>query len=228
MPTHRPSRPRRAAALLGAALLCAMALPTGGCNYVAAGAYLVHGPPKTPAQYKLNGDRRTVVFVDDRTSATPRRSLRQTIGEAAERALIAYAKVDAAKTIPSQAALRVSAQDRAAEQMSVIDIGRMVGAEVVVYVTVDRFALSPDGVTYQPTAIGRVKVFDTTTNARLFPIDGAGASVFANIPTSGAEFPSSGSERARAEDVLAAAFGERVAKVFYEHESDSLSGSLDD
>src|SRR5690606_26039719 len=40
-----------------------------------------------------------------------------------------------------------------------------------VYIAVDSFTLSPDGVTYQPTATFRAKVIDVETKARLWPAE---------------------------------------------------------
>jgi hypothetical protein len=217
------------------ALRCAGAIVTlgcavggAGCNYVGAAAYLIEGPPKVDAAYKLDDQLKTVVFVDDRTNAVPRRSLRLSIGESAEQEMIAKAGLRADMVIPSQSTLRATAAERLGEPLSVVDIGRMVGADVVIYASVKRFTLSGDGVSYSPIGEANVKVFDVANNRRVFPPTGEGYPVTVVMPTRASELPQGTAERSAAEDQFARVFGVQIARTFYTHERDALSGRLDD
>ena len=205
-----------------------LALAAAGCNYVGAAAYILEGPPKVQAAYKLDKDRRTVVFIDDRTNTVPRRSLRRTIGEAAEQELIAKAGLRADMVIPSQATLRATASERLGEPLSIVDVGRLAGADIVVYASISRFTLSGDGVSYSPVGEARVKVFDTVANERLFPGLAEGYPVTMAVPTKANDMPTGAAERAAAEDQFARLLGVQIAKVFFTHERDELSGRLDD
>ncbi len=228
---RRNANPMRAAALLRAVIAgggLGLALVAAGCNYVGAAAYIIEGPPKVQAAYKLDKDRRTVVFIDDRTNTVPRRSLRRTIGEAAEQELIAKAGLRADMVIPSQATLRATASERLGEPLSIVDVGRLTGAEIVIYASISRFSLSGVGVSYTPVGEARVKVFDTVANERLFPGLAEGYPVTMAVPTKANEMPTGAAEKSAAEDQFARLLGVQIAKTFFTHERDELSGRLDD
>src|SRR4051812_9808950 len=74
------------AALGTCAAIAIAALP--GCNILGPAFLLVHGPEKAPAAYKLDKERSTVVFVDDRSSVLAKRALRQQIATAAQNELL--------------------------------------------------------------------------------------------------------------------------------------------
>lgn len=196
-------------ALGGAALV-------GGCNYFAAGYLLVHGPPKYPAQHELDASRATVVFVDDRANRLPRRSLRQRVGEAAEQSLLENKAVKDA--IASRGAILAANQERFSEPMSLVEIGRSVGASVLISVVVDGFTLSVDGQTFAPMANVRVKVVDVESGERLWPEEPQGKAITAQMPQQQGSMPRDRAEVLRAQEQLAVWTGVRVAQLFYEHE----------
>lgn len=211
------------ATLLGA--ICAGAI-VAGCNYVGAAAYIIEGPPKNPARYTLPSDRKLVVFVDDRRNTAPRRTLRQVIGETAESVIIENTKITADLVLPASSAMRVSTTDRSGAMMSVVDIGRLVGAQVVVYVSLDVFSLTADGASFSPICRARISVIDVDANARLWP-PGPPYPLTVNPPTA-ASGPQGSTERMQAEDALAKTTGVLIGRLFFEHERDALSGRLDD
>ncbi|TVQ64307.1 MAG: hypothetical protein EA379_01900 [Phycisphaerales bacterium] len=211
------SRTRRRALLAGALSLSALAT-MAGCNYISAGMYLVGGGPKIEAVYSLDGSRTTVVFVDDRTNVVPRRSLRMIIGQQAEETLMLQKVLKPEMVIPTQSALRAVQQERSNEPMSIVDVGRAVGSDVVIYVIVDRFTLSREGVAYEPFAAGRAKVFDAANNYRMWPASAVGHAFQVEIPVRPDAAPTGVSERLAAEEALARRFGEAVAQLFYTRE----------
>lgn len=199
-------------------LLVAVAAAASGCGVVVAGMYLVGGGPKVPATYKLDGLRTTVIFVDDRANVAPRRSLRVIMAQQAEEHLMTKGVLEPERVISTQAAMRAAQSERPGEPMSIVDLGRAVGAEVVVYVVLDRFSLSRDGVAYEPFVAGRLKVFDAENNSRLFPDSGVGHPFYLNVPTRAQDVPTGTSERLAAEEALARRFGQTIAELFYERE----------
>lgn len=214
------------------ACLCAAALSLGGCNYVAAGALIIGGPPKVPAAFEdLPEDRKTIVFVDDRSNVVPRRALRRATGEAAEQALIGEKVLQAEMVLPSSGAIYALSQEKRSDTMSIVDVGKAVGADIVIYVSMNQFTLSRDGSgTFQPGASAFVKVFDVPANKRLWPPDtGRGFPVSYMEPNPRPEAPKGSTERSKAEDELARQLGVRVAQLFYEHKPDTASDSrIDD
>jgi len=214
--------------LAGAALMLAAALASSGCNYVAAAAYVIEGPPKVDAKFKLDKTKRTVVFIDDRTNVVPRRSLRQVMGESVESELISNAGMDASLVIPAQSTLRATSAERLGAPMSIVDVGRLVGAEVVIYAVITRFALSPDGVTFTPVGTANVKVYDAVNNAPIFPMAGEGVPVNMLLPLKESSMPSGIAEKNAAEEDAARALGVQIARTFFSYERDALSGNLDD
>ncbi|RMH25000.1 MAG: hypothetical protein D6693_09370 [Planctomycetota bacterium] len=213
--------------LIAAALLSAAMLTAGGCNIVAPVAYAIQGPPTTPALHTLDGSRTTVVFIDDRLNRVPRRSLRLAVAEEVEQALMRKGVLSADRVITTRAIMREASNDRFSAPRTVAQLGRDLGAEVVIYATIDSWTPSPDGVTLAPSAAVRVKVIDAAEDRRIWPPDGAGHRVVASLPPQTRGVPS-GADLDRANAALALMLGQRIARVFFEHQRDALSGRLDD
>lgn len=201
--------------VLGWALACGVAL-TAGCNIVAPVFYIVHGPEKVPAQHELDPERPTVVFVDDRANRLPRRAMRQTIGEAAQTALMERKAV--IDMIDTRGAIAASNQDKAGQAMSIVDIGKAVNAEVVVYATVDAFTLSSDGQSYSPAATLRVKVIDVVADTRVWPEEKEGYVLSLAFPTRTQDVPRTATDVRRFEEETARLVGEALAQLFYKYE----------
>ena len=208
-----------------------------GCNIVAPIAYVMEGGPKVPALYELDGERSTVVFVDDLRNRLPRRSLSALVGRAAEDALFRSGTftpdVDAetgenrSRLISSRSAMRAVVGDSASDLTSVVDVGRTLGAEVVVYVEVEAFAIVSDGESALPAAEARVKVFDAVTNERLWPGAERGALVSARTDLLATTSILSRDDRFRLEETLANELGTVVARLFFEHERERLEDRRD-
>lgn len=209
------------------ALAIALFAGVSGCNIVAPAAYIIQGPPTVPAQYKLDKTRVTVIFIDDRLNRAPRRSLRAVAADVAEQTLMQRGVLPEDKVITTRAAMRLAAQEEFNAPMTIAEMGRAVGADVVIYATIDVWTLSPDGVTLSPGARVRVKVIDAENDVRLWPSDIAGHPLTAALPQQTSPL-ASGADRDQAHLALANALGLKIARLFFEHERDSLSGSLGD
>ncbi len=200
------------AALVGVALiLCA------GCNIVGPIAFIIEGPPTNPSVAALDANRATVVFIDDRNSRLPKRSLRSTIASTAEQLLLDKGIITKGNMIAASSVMRAASSESGDSPMSIVDLGREVGAEVIIYVDVQVFTLSLDGASKSPAANLDVKIFDTVANTRLWPDADTGYPLVIRVPTSqGQVFGMSLSERSTAERQFAQRIGMRIAQLFYD------------
>jgi hypothetical protein len=227
MTTPRPHHPHAAAtgmlaALAGIALLVPLTL--GGCNIVAPAAYAIHGPPKVPAAYDgLDANRPTTIFIDDRQNKIPKRSLRLTMGQVAERVMMDRGIVKPASMISSRDAARLaSSKDSFNNPVSVVDLGRELGAEVVIWVEIHEWTLSRDGGSLSPTVGAMVKIVDAKENKRIWPVDPAGWPLMVQVPSRPQELGSNRAQIERYHEELAAVAGRDLARMFFSYERDSL------
>lgn len=190
-----------------------------GCNIVAPAVVLLHGPPKTPAAYKLDPTRPTVFFVDDRFNRLPKRSMRLTIATTAQDVLL---KQGALKdVIDARVALTRLSGEPADSPTDIATLGKDVQAEVVVWIGVDGFGFSPDGATFRPYANLRVKVVDCiNTPSRLWPEDPPGKEIPVSLSErQGTSDQATPSEFAKSQETLAQECGRVIAELFYDHET---------
>jgi len=205
--------------LLAAAMLFAI-LVLAGCNIVAPVAMAVEGPPRVPAVFELDPERPTVIFVDDRHNVLPKRSLRTEMARVTERVLLDRELILQGNLIDHRAALRTASRELPDEPMSVVEVGRRIGAEVVVYISFDNFMITRDRVSVHPLCNGNLTIYDTVTNTQLFPPAGEYA-VRTSLPPKTSPFQSlSLAERSEVERELAAGVGLRLARLFFEYELD--------
>lgn len=209
---HRRPLHAAAGALLGALILGCLS----GCNLVAGAGYLIHGPEKVPQLYDLVPDKKTVVLVDDRENRLPRRMLRQVIGESTTQTLLDQDVVLPQNMIDSRSAIAATVGEKAGDAIYIVDVGRHVGADQVIYVWVDRFTLSPDNTSFAPEAIVYIKVVDVATEKRLWPEDErAGYPMQVRPPKPAKNLPQSLSEVAQAENEFAKIVGRAIAEAFF-------------
>lgn len=196
------------------AALCCIA----GCNIVAPVAYVVGGRGNVPARLELDPERVHVFVIDDIGSNMPRRSYRRLIGESAEQFLIQRGKFPAEMLIPSNAALRITTTETWNSRLSLTEIGRQLGADVVIYLDVSGWTLSRDGGGISPAAQGRVKVIDAQNDQRLWPLDAQAYPLVVQLPRRSGQIPSQRAARQQIEEDLARNIGLHLAKIFYKHE----------
>lgn len=225
---HTHNTPRRALALTLTLAAPLATLPA--CSYITAAAYVIEGPPTIEAQADLDDDRNTVIFVDDRgwgdQMVVPTRSLRREIGRVAENALLAEGVIDDGFMIRSSDALRAVAQEPAEEPMSIVEIGRAVEADVIIYAEIVAFSLSRNGTTLAPVGAANVTILDAQNNERIAPPEGS-FSVELRLPAGDKQLAEMDRNQIRAaREGLAGALGLQISKLFYEHPRPARSGNI--
>lgn len=217
----RPTTRLAAAIALGAG-----ALLMGSCNIVAPIGYLVHGPEKIEAVYDLDPAKTTVVFIDDtRSSVLPSRTVRSKIGEAAEAVLLNDAKI--ARMIASKDVMAVADREKYSRQMGIVELGEAVQADVIIYVTMDSFALVQETENYRPISACRIRVVDVKEKKQIFPQEVAKAhSLVVEAPYRTGNLPAN-NERSRLYLEFADRVGKAIGNVFVKHEKKPDNGRLD-
>lgn len=218
--SHAPRRagPWRRAWAMPALILGVLPFLTS-CNIVAPIAIIVEGPPKYPAQFTLDPQRPTLVLVDDSLNVLPRLSLKQTMATRTQEILLEQGVLK--KVVDCDAAYAVTARDREGQVLSVVEVAKAVGADVVVSVTIDSFAGTMDGNDMVLQCAFRVRVLDATkeTSPRVWPpadvVEGAGGIAGYRLPTGGKVETSS--EALAAQIALAQQTGKAIAQFFFEH-----------
>ena len=191
-----------------------------GCNYATPALWVLQGPPKKPAEYTLPKDRKTVVFVDDRKNVVSRLQLRSQLADDVGTVLRDEGLVTNVVSGRELIAF-VRRNETASKLVSIGELGQAAGAEIVVYIEMQVFTLSPDGATPRPTAVARVKVVDVKAKERLFPAIGGdtdGFEVSVDIESLSADTYRTSAARRRMEDALEKKLADKVTKLFYEHE----------
>jgi hypothetical protein len=189
----------------------------GACNIVGPLGFIVGGEEKTPALYELDEERSAVVFIDDRASKVPEITTRALVGRSAEQALVDQKLVK--EVISSEGLAGVVARERFGKPMGIADVGAAVGAQTVIYATIDEFTISVDRTTFAPRAAARVKVVDTESKKRLWPIDDPGwHTVVVQLDQRQGTTPTGSGDVGAANRELAARLGDAIAKTFYAHQ----------
>ncbi|VAX42057.1 hypothetical protein MNBD_PLANCTO03-1262 [hydrothermal vent metagenome] len=192
-----------------------------GCNIVAPAYLLVHGPEKIPQVYALDRERSVVFFLDDREFNIRRAPTRERVAAAAERALLDAKAVD--RVLDSRAAMTVVSGEPRGDLLPISEVGRKVGAEVVIYVVPEIFTLSTDGQTFTPMARLRVKVLDAAADTRLWPEEREGYTLEVTATKRQGSLPTDASSIRQAENDFADLVGRRLAQLFYAHEADTVA-----
>ena len=200
------------------AILCTgtLFLASSGCNIVTPVAYAIHGPEKVMPMYTLDKNASTVIFVDDPSSKIALRRLRYTIADTATKVLLEQRVLT--DMIDPRGILAAAGKERHSERMSITELGKSVGADIVVYAVVTEFSLFPEAGSYTPTATMRLKVIDVASGERLWPDNEFGHLFKVAIPQLPSTTGLGASEKIKTESELAARAGLGLAQMFYKHE----------
>ena len=216
----RPVNVMLSLAALGSVLM-------SGCNVASTVAYITTPNPVMEAQYELKNES-TVIFVDDRRSQISPVRLRRTIGDVASEGLLEEEVVSDVIS-PRDATAAARQLDRGAKPAAISTVGRMVGADQVIYVEVIQFNLtSSDGYTPDPYASCRVRVVDLVEKKRKFPDPEESPAHFVEVRLPGERSLSMNESRVRQElgERLATETGLQIARLFYDHEVDAIGANL--
>ena len=186
-----------------------------GCNIVAPVAYAIHGPEKIDPVHTLDEERSVVIFIDDPSSKVAQRRLRYSMADTASRTLLEKKVVT--DVIDSRTVLNAASKERHGERMSITELGRAVGADVVIYAVVTNFSITAEEGTFIPTTSMRVKIIDTAQGQRVWPDSEAGYLLEVRLPQRPSAFTQD-SARLNSEAQLADRSGVALAQLFYRHE----------
>ena len=202
-----------------------------GCNIASAVGYTIHPEPEFDAMYKL-ADVPTVVFIDDRRGRVNPTRLRRVIADEATTQIIEEEAVSADNMIaPRDAMLIARRYDRSGEIVPIAKVGELVGAQQVIYVDIEQFALTYDGVTPDPKCIARVRVLDLKTGKRVFPDPNDPDSygyyqLIVDLPQHDPHGFNTVQVRNEMTEALALRTGDRLGEMFYWYIESELGGRL--
>lgn len=205
------------AALVGACAVGVLAAGAG-CNILGPALVIASGPPTVDAMVELDPERNYTIFIDDFRNRLPRRALRFQMAETAEAILLEQGVLDTNHLIASQAASRVAAGELPDDRVSIADVGRKVGADVVIYVMIDGWLLSRDAQSASPAVLSRVKIIDVDLNKRVWPANPEGYVLAIQPKDMQGDLPVDLAGKAALEQALAERFGLALAQMFFKHE----------
>ncbi len=156
---------------LTAVLLAALAFASGGCAAIGWAVAAFAPPERVRAEYKPPRDKAYLVLVDDvMTPAgfeTVQSDLASQLNDRLEQEGIAFRTVDQADV------MRLASTTGDFSRLSVSEIGERLGADVVVYVHVNKFDVSryAGSTTWNGEIESTVRVVDVHEARRLWPDD---------------------------------------------------------
>lgn len=185
------------------------------CNILGPAAVLYSGPQTVPARYTLPKDRATMIFIDDRANRLGRKNLRNIVAESAQALLVKEQLVT--EVIDYRAGVALSEREAAFQPMDLVTIGKTAEAEVIIFATIDSFTLTPDGQTFRPSAVVRVKVLDVAKSSpRIWPEEAEGYATSIEFNQRATPLPRKSADLIKAQNAFAVQVGEGITKLFYD------------
>ena len=210
--------------VLAIALACFYAM-LSSCNIASAIQYVTMPDPEQEVLFELS-DVPTVVFVDDRRNIMHPTRLRRVIAEQVTDELLAKKLLTI--MISPRDAMRVSStNDKYNEPLPVDELGKAVGATVVIYIEMVSFGLTSDGQTANPRASCNIRVINTKDRTRLFPTEQAAFIIPTSIQHVSPNRVTSSSDARELAEELAVKLAGSVTKVFYTHNTGRLGDHLE-
>lgn len=207
--------------LLAAALLAVAS--AGGCSVIAWTATQFAPPQKVKALYHPPQGKTVLVFVDDVRDPVSYELIKRDLTEEVNKQLIEHKL--AAQAVSYERLLEVVGQNKNFNQLRVVDVGKAVGADLVLYVEITKFRLkeAPGTALWDGQLVTSVRWVSTTAStpdeARLWPKDHPGASGYdlpaVGMPTKEDPSLSYGSELSKN---LATRMADQIGKLFYDYE----------
>ncbi len=192
-------------------LLSASATCQSGCQPLLGWVVAVFTPPqKVEAKYKIPHDKTVLVFVNEPTYRINYDLTTKLNAELEEHKV-------AARTIPYHQITRKAAAEQNLYRMDTDEVGKLLGADVVIRVNVTKFSLKDDEVS--PLWNGRIKAsvkVVSTTEGLLWPKDRPRGYRVEEIQIG----PSESSSKRYGDTLtrqLAARLADAVTKLFYDH-----------
>ncbi|MEM9374328.1 MAG: hypothetical protein AAGA55_11870, partial [Planctomycetota bacterium] len=120
--------------------------------------------------------------------------------------------------LDSRPILNAATKERYGERTSITELGRGVGADVVIYAVVTDFSLTPQDGTFVPVANLRVKVIDTVSGQRVWPESEGGYLLDVRIQQRSSLLNDADSGQLAVQSELASRAALGLAQMFYRHE----------
>jgi len=198
--------------LLPAAGLC---LALGGCQGIFWLVNVLAPPQKVEALFEPPKGKVFLVFVDDIVNPVDYQPIKQKLTDKLNEKLIQ--NQTAAETIRYQRLVELMADTPNFHELGVVNVGRRLGAEVVLYVQIDRFSLKESDVSplWKGEFHTTVRVVDVKGQDNLWPTDRMGYPVPPlKLRPAQEDSPSYGETVAQK---LADKMADRIANLFHEH-----------
>ncbi|MFP3938149.1 MAG: hypothetical protein ACLFVW_07380 [Phycisphaerae bacterium] len=194
----------------------------GGCSAIGWTVALFAPPEKEPAVYKPPKGKTYLVFVDDIASPVEyegvKGELTEQLNQRLERHRIASRTVDYSDVV------KLVSASPDFNQLPISEVGRKLGAEMVLYVQIDRFELSEyaNTSTWNGVLEASARVVDADKRKRLWPEDRP-----SGYPVDPVRIPQveleSRDQVSRMAKMLAVQCAEKTIKLFIEHPKPSLA-----
>lgn len=170
-------------------------------------------PKKVEAKYELPGGKVVLVLVENRTDARSYENIKRKLTNALNAQLVEQGL--ASSTIPYDDIMRFRLSTPGYHRMKITEVCSRLGADLVIYVHIDRFLLKDDTSDVWRGQIATT-VFVKNRNSRLWPDDLPGGYVVKPIERrpSTSSSPTYGDRLA---GLLAGQMADRIAKLFYDH-----------
>ena len=198
------------------ALLSVPALLAPGCAGIKYMAAVMAPPEKVKPLYTLPADKKVLVFVDDIRHPLTYEAVKMDLAQRVGR-LLAQHKM-AQEVIPPDKLLDLASSMQNFNQVPIPDVGQKLGADLVLYIEIDRFSLreSNDSPLWLGRFVTRVKIVDSKVG-RIWPEDRPNG-----YPVPPVDTPATANFNESFGAVLATKLAEdmavRVVNLFREHE----------
>lgn len=191
-------------------LLASIMLLPIGCQLPIAILAKLFPKEKVHPRFTLPSGKTILVFPDDMDYPLLYPTVKRALAEKADNLLIKYSL--ASKTIPYDKLIDLRNAEPKFNQMSIPKIGRRLGADLVIYISIEEFSLkdNPVNTLWRGRFVAKVKVVDVL-KGRIWPDESAGFSISINEPITENPSEAFGAELARK---LAERMAEEVCGLF--------------
>ncbi len=216
--------------LRAAMIMCFAGLMSvaAGCSGAGVGwfAALFKGPEKVKATYEPPKDKKFLVFVDDLANPLSYEPIKRELSERLNKLLVEN-KV-AADVVSYEQLLTLSMTDKKFNQLGVWNVGRRLGADIVMFIEVKEFRLKEyqDTELWQGNFAVEVRLIDCNApkdNVRLWPTDREKGYPVGPVETEARE-ESAASHGVEVANELADKMADKIDKLFHDYEVETKFG----
>lgn len=204
--------------LLVPLVLTTSAAALGGCQLLWAVLEKTFPQQRVPAVFDLPGGRKVLVFPDDMLRPVSYPPIKRALAEKVNQLLIRHKL--AAETVPYDRLIDLQGAEPDFNSLAIGTVGRKLGAQLVIFVAIDRFSLkeTPISTMWQGEFAAKVRVVDVRRGkGRLWPDDPAGYAL--KVSKRATENPSETYGQELSAE-LANDLGEKIAGLFRAHRVD--------